>query len=129
MAVVAYVSGHGFGHSVREIEILRRLPEDIPLVVKTTAPEWFWRQEVARPFEHVPAAFDVGCLQKDSIAIDVAGTYRAWGEMAARNGARLEEEAEDLRARGARVVVTDVASFPLLAAERAGIPGLCVANF
>ena len=129
MSVVAYVSGHGFGHSVREVEILRRLPPEIPLVVKTAAPEWFWRQEIARPFTFVAEAFDVGCLQTTSVDIDVRGTLAAWNDVDARNRERFAAEAEDLRRRGARVVVTDVASFPLTVAAHLGVPGLCIANF
>jgi hypothetical protein len=129
MAIVAYVSGHGFGHSVREVEILRRLPQGVPLVVKTAAPGWFWRQEVARPFDLVPDAYDVGCLQTTSLDVDAPATFAAWEEVDARNRARLAGEIQDLRRRGARVVVTDVASFPLTVAAQLGIPGLCVANF
>lgn len=129
MTVVAYVSGHGLGHSSREVEILRRLPPDIPLVVKTAAPEWFWRQEVGRPFALVPESFDVGCLQTSSLEVDRDATLAAWREIDSYNRARARDEAEDLRRRGARVVVTDVASFPLTLAAALGIPGLCVANF
>lgn len=129
MCVVAYVSGHGLGHSVREIEILRRLPPEIPLVVKTTAPEWFWRQEVARPFEFVADDFDVGCRQTTSVDVDAAATYEAWRAVDGRNRRRRDDERDDLRRRGARVVVTDVASFPLTLAAALNIPGVCVANF
>ena len=129
MSVVAYVSGHGFGHSAREVDILRRLPDDIPLVVKTSAPEWFWRAEVSRPFTFVADAFDVGCLQSNSLDVDAPATLAAYKEIAAQNAARADEELEDLRRRGARVVLTDVPAFPLTLAARLGIPGLCVANF
>ncbi len=129
MCVVAYVSGHGFGHSAREVEVLRRLPPEIPLVVKTAAPEWFWREEVQRPFELVPDAYDVGCLQTNSLDVAAAATYDAYREVAARNEARRSEEEVDLRRRGARVVITDVPSFPLTIAAHLGLPGLCVANF
>lgn len=129
MCLVAYVSGHGFGHSSRQVEILRRLPLDIPLVVKSTAPEWFWRQEVARPFEFVPTAYDVGCLQTTSLQVDAHATLAAWHDINARNQSRWADEVHDLRERRARVVVTDVASFPLTVAAHLGIPGFCVANF
>ncbi|MBC8104568.1 MAG: hypothetical protein H7Z41_18490 [Cytophagales bacterium] len=129
MTVVAYVSGHGFGHSAREVEILRRLPSEIPLVVTSAAPEWFWRQEVRRPFEFVADAFDVGCIQTSSLDVDVPATLAAWQSMDTRNQARLAETAEELRRRGAQVVVTDVGSFPITVAEQIGIPSLCVANF
>jgi hypothetical protein len=129
-AVVAYVSGHGFGHSAREIEVLRHLPADIPLVVKSSAPEWFWRAELARPFTFVAESFDVGCAQKDALAIDVPATLAAWRAADARNdAARLAAEGNDLRRRDARVVVSDVPAFPLLAARRVGVPSVLVANF
>jgi hypothetical protein len=129
VCVVAYVSGHGFGHAAREVEILRRLPADIPLVVKSASPEWFWRQEVRRPFEFVADAFDVGCVQHDSIRIDNSATLAAWQAVDARNREREGAEAEDLRRRGARVVVSDVAAFPLVLADRLGIPAVLIANF
>ena len=129
MSVVAYVSGHGFGHSARQIEILRHLPAHIPFVVKTRAPEWFWRDELPRPFEFVVDSFDVGCVQHDSLSIDIPGTLAAYEAVRAQNEARREIEIADLRARGARVVLTDVAAFPLTLAKRLGIPGVCVANF
>ncbi len=123
------MSGHGFGHSARQVEILRHVPEGIPLVVKTRAPEWFWRAELPRPFEFVADAFDVGCVQNDSLSIDVPGTLAAYQAIRAQNETRRESEADYLRARGARVVLTDVAAFPLTLAKTLGIPGVCVANF
>lgn len=125
MSVVAYVSGHGFGHSAREVTILRDLPLEISLYVKTTAPEWFWRTEVKRPFTLIPDAFDVGCLQTDSLTVDVAATKAAWGAIDQHNRARRDEERAWLESVGARVVLTDVASFPLTL----GVLSVCVANF
>ncbi len=129
MTVVAYVSGHGFGHSAREVEILRHLPLEIPLVVKSAAPEWFWRQEVRRPFEFIRDSYDVGCIQTSSLDVDVSATLAAWQTVEAQNQARFPHEAAELREREARVVVTDVASFPLTVAQAVEIPSLCVANF
>ncbi|MES2460243.1 MAG: hypothetical protein V4671_06650, partial [Armatimonadota bacterium] len=129
MTVVAYVSGHGFGHSAREVEILRRLPEEIPLVVKSAAPEWFWRQEVKRPFEFIRDSFDVGCIQTTSLEVDISATLAVWQAIAAQNKARFHDEVQALRQQEARVIVTDVGPFPLTLAEALGIPGICVANF
>ncbi len=129
MCIVAYVSGHGFGHSAREVEILRRLPADVPLVVKTAAPEWFWRSEVARPFTFVADTFDVGTVQTTSVDVDARATLAAYEEITARNAARADGELADLARRGARLIVTDVPSFPLTLAARLGVPGVCVANF
>jgi hypothetical protein len=129
VCVIAYVSGHGLGHSAREVEILRHLPSDVPLVVKSAAPEWFWRAEMRRPFTWVTDEFDVGCIQRDSLQIDIPATLRAWQRVAAQNADRYAAEADYLRRSNARVVVSDIPSLPLVAAARAGLPALCVANF
>lgn len=125
MAIVAYVSGHGLGHSAREVTILRGLPEEIPLYVKTVAPEWFWCAEVRRSFTLLPETFDVGCLQTDSITVDTDGTRAAYQAQRERNEARRDDERRWLESVGARVVLTDVAAFPLTL----GVPSVCVANF
>lgn len=129
MCIVVYVSGHGLGHSAREIALLPHLPPDIPLVVKTVAPRWFWDLEMPRPVTRVEDVFDVGCVQKNGLDIDLPATLAAWQEMDVRNRGRVETEAEDLRRRGARLVVSDVPSLALSAARQAGIPSACVCNF
>ena len=51
-----YVTGHGFGHAVRTTQILKALPPDLPLVIKTTAPERLFREELPeREFEYLAA--------------------------------------------------------------------------
>ena len=129
MSIVAYISGHGLGHSAREAEVLRRLPLDVPLIVKTVAPARFWRAELTRPFTLIPESFDVGCVQKDGIAIDAPGTLVAFQAQETRNRERADSEAAFLQEVGAKIVVTDVAAFPLAVAARVGIPALCIANF
>jgi hypothetical protein len=129
VTLVAYVSGHGLGHSAREVEILRHLPEDIPLVVKTSAPRWFWDTSLPRPFTYIPDGFDVGCVQKNGMEIDWGATLGTWHHVNVRNQGRLQAETENLKRCQARLVLTDVASFPLLVAQKAGVPSVCVANF
>jgi hypothetical protein len=129
MTVVAYVSGHGLGHAAREVGVLRYLPTEIPLIIKTAAPEWFWRAELPRPFTLISDSFDVGCIQKNGMEIDVPATLTAWREMSERNRERYATEAAFLRENGVRLVVSDVPSLPLVAAARAGIPSICIANF
>jgi len=128
-ALCYYVSAHGFGHSVRAIEILRAMSDDIPLIVKSHAAEWFWRQELDRPFQWVPDAFDVGAVQTDSLSVDAEATLRQFGQLHRANQARLDDEARWLQQHHVGLVVSDVPSFPLRVAYQMGIPGLIVANF
>jgi hypothetical protein len=125
-----YVTGHGFGHAIRTTQILKALPPELPLIIKTTAPERLFREELpGRAFEYIAAEYDCGCLQSDSVSVLRRETLTRYGEIAQRNYARLPEEIAFLKQRGVKCVVSDIPSFPLFAAREAGIPGVAVANF
>jgi len=125
-----YVTGHGFGHAIRTIQILKALPPELPLLVKTTAPERLFREElVGRPFEYIAAEYDCGCLQSDSVTVLRRETLTRYAEIAQRNHEWLPQEVAFLKERSIRCVASDIPSFPLLAAREAGIPAVAVANF
>lgn len=129
MRITYYISGHGLGHSVRSIEIMRHLPKDAELIVKTSAPEWFYRQELGRPFEFHSENFDCGVVQGDTQKIDPQATLHALTAILDRNGPRIHEEVSWLRSEKIDLVVSDIPSFPLRAAKEAGLPGVIVSNF
>lgn len=130
MTLCYYVTGHGFGHAIRTAQVLKALPAHIPLHLKTTAPERLFREELgARSFTYTPAEYDCGCLQSDSVTTLPRATLDRYAEIAARNRAHLEDEVGWLRANNIACVASDIASFPLMAARAAGIPGVAVANF
>lgn len=130
MPLVLYVSGHGLGHATREITVLQSLPRDIPLVIKTASPQWHWRNELSgRNFDYVRTSFDVGTVQRDSLDSNASATLKEWRATDAENNARFRDECDDLRRRGAKLVVSDVPSFPLTVAAKIGVPSVCIANF
>jgi len=125
-----YVTGHGFGHAIRTAQVLKALPPDLPFILKTTAPERLFREELpGRDFEYIAAEYDCGCLQSDSVTVLRRETLTHYGEIAQENTNRLPGEIAFLRNRGVKCVVSDVASFPLFAASVADVPGIAVANF
>ena len=125
-----YVTGHGFGHAIRTTQILKALPPDLPLLIKTTAPERLFREELpGRDFEYLAAEYDCGCLQSDSISVLKRETLTRYGEIARRNQAHLADEIAFLKGHGVQGVASDIAPFPLLAAREAGVPSAAVANF
>ncbi len=125
-----YVTGHGFGHAVRTTQILRALPPELPLIIKTTAPARLFREELpGRDFELIHAEFDCGCLQTDSVSVRRRETLTRYAEIARRNDAHLADEIRFLRERGVRAAASDIASFPLRAARAAGVPSAAVTNF
>ena len=130
MALCYYITGHGFGHAIRTVQVLKALPPNLPLILKTTAPERLFREELAgREFDYISAEYDCGCLQSDSVTVLRRETLTRYGEIAERNAAHLPDEIAFLKERGVRCVASDVPSFPLYAAKQTGIPGIAVANF
>ena len=88
-----YVTGHGFGHAIRTTQILKALPPELPFILKTTAPERLFREELpGRGFEYIHAEYDCGCLQSDSVTVLRRETLTCYAEIARRNHERLPEE-------------------------------------
>ncbi|MBV9852682.1 MAG: hypothetical protein JO250_23735 [Armatimonadetes bacterium] len=130
MTLCYYITGHGYGHAIRTAQILKALPPDVPLILRTVVPERLFREEApGRDFSYRPAEFDCGCLQSDSVTVLPRATLDRYAEIAAANEARLPEEVAFLKREGVRAVVTDIPAFPLRAAREAGLPGFAVANF
>lgn len=129
MAVCYYITSHGFGHAVRSTAIINQIPEEIQVIVRSEVSPALLSEEIRRPYDLAPASFDCGAIQKDGFTIDPAATLAACAEVARANQVRLESEIEFLRGRDVAAVVSDIASFPLAVAGRAGIPGIAVGNF
>ena len=130
MALCYYITGHGFGHAVRATQVIKSLPPDLPLILKTTAPERLFREELpGRDFSYVSAEYDCGCLQSDSVTVLRRETLTRYAEIARANTAHLPEEIAFLREHDVRCIASDVPAFPLYAAREANIPGVAVANF
>jgi L-arabinokinase len=130
--IVAYVSGHGYGHATRVGEVLRTVRSRAPearLTVVTSGPERLYRTALPGPFDFRVLACDVGIAQGDALSIDVTETERRCRELGARFARVAADEAAWLRASGARVVLGDVPPLAFAAAAAAGLPGVALANF
>jgi L-arabinokinase len=130
--LVAYVSGHGFGHSVRTATVLgavRSLDRDVRIAVVTLGPEWLFRQAVGPGLRFRAERADVGLVQHGPLVIDTAATVAQCDAFAREMPARVESEAAFLREVGARAVVGDIPPLAFLAAAQAHIPGVGMSNF
>lgn len=130
--VILYISGHGFGHAARTLEViraLRRRAPGLPVVVRTAVPTWFFQGAPPEAFDIVHANTDVGLAQVDSLTIDEHETVRRAVHFYDSFDERVTTEASWLTAMGARVVVSDVPPLASAAAARAQVPSIVVANF
>ena len=81
--LVFYISGHGFGHASRDVEIinaLRARQPDLPIVVCTQVPPWLMQSSVTHPVELRQIECDTGLQQLDSLHLDDEASLRRAAE-------------------------------------------------
>ncbi len=130
--LAVYVTSHGFGHLNRTAAVLNRVPADVAITIKSN-PNLFrhWRERLRRPAELQTFVSDVGAVNPpgDSNTTDGPATIALAARVHAEALARLDDEVERLVRQENAAVLCDAPALPLLAAERAGIPGFLMTNF
>jgi hypothetical protein len=138
--IVFYVSGHGFGHTSRTIEVIHavlRARPGVHIVVKTSAPPRLFARTLRLRSEQAPQAqcelvqlqCDAGMVQIDSLNVDTAESIRQAVAFQRDVPALIATEATFLRDSGAHVVVGDIPPLAVAAAHAAGIPSVAIGNF
>lgn len=132
-AIAFYISGHGFGHAARQIEIIRalvpRLPADHRVIIRTAAAPWLFERTLDVPATLLPGSSDTGVVQIDSLRLDEPATARAAAEFYATFERRTQAEAEVLAAHDVRLVIADAPPLACAAAAAHGIPSIVISNF
>ena len=129
MKIAFFLSGHGFGHAVRESALIEALPPGTEIDIYTSIPEEFFRDEVHRPVRVIPCEIDCGCLQTDTVEVDVEGTLARYLEIDSRRAEHIARYAPMLRAAGTELVIGDTPPLAFPIAKAAGIPAWCLCNF
>src|SRR4051794_40297370 len=127
-----YVSGHGFGHASRDIEIINALHARAPelrVVVRTSAPRWLFDLTLTASVEWAPQECDTGMVQVDSLRMDLDATLARADGFHATLEDRASVEAQFLRESGAGLVVGNIPPLAFAAAAAAGLPSIAVGNF
>ncbi len=131
--IAFYISGHGFGHASRDIEVLNalgRLAPEVPVAVRTSAPKWLFDLTLTRPVDFHVRECDTGIVQIDSLSLDEAETVRrasAFHAASGRAGRRGGDLAPlDRRAPGRR---RHPAAGVCGRAHAAGLPAIALGNF
>ena len=132
MTIVFYISGHGFGHASRSIELINALVDrrpDLRIIVRSQVASWLF-QRTARPgVELMPVETDTGVVQIDSLNLDAAETIRRATTFMATFDARVAAEVDFLRAHGATMVIADLPPLGIAAGRAAGLPAIAFGNF
>jgi L-arabinokinase len=132
MSIVFYISGHGFGHASRSIELINRLIEARPglqIIVRTQAAPRLFARTAHRSVTVSPVETDTGVVQIDSLRLDAVETIRRARDFMAFFDQRVDAEAQFLRAHGTSLVVADLPPLGVAAARAAGLPSIAYGNF
>jgi L-arabinokinase len=132
-SVAFYISGHGFGHASRQIEIINAVATNLPagwhLVVRSAAARWLFERTLRTRVTFVPGECDSGIVQLDSLRLDEAATARAAADFYATFEERLAAEARVLREHDTQFVLADAPPLACGAAAAVDIPCVVVSNF
>uniref|UniRef100_A0A7N0U756 L-arabinokinase n=1 Tax=Kalanchoe fedtschenkoi TaxID=63787 RepID=A0A7N0U756_KALFE len=127
-----YVTGHGFGHATRVVEVVRHLinaGHDVHVV--TGAPDYVFTSAVQSPRLFIrKVLLDCGAVQADALTVDRLASLEKYKETAVvPRESILATETEWLHSINADLVVSDVVPVACRAAADAGIRSVCVTNF
>ncbi|KAF9617865.1 hypothetical protein IFM89_039084 [Coptis chinensis] len=127
-----YITGHGFGHATRVVEVTRHLisaGHDVHVV--TGAPDFVFTSEIQSPRLFIrKVLLDCGAVQADALTVDRLASLEKYSETAvAPRASILETEVEWLESIKADLVISDVVPVACRAAADAGIRSVCVTNF
>ncbi len=130
--LVAYISGHGFGHASRTVEVLNALVDRAPgtrVHIRSRVAPWLIRNTVRPGVDLTPVDCDTGAVQFDSLALDTEETIRQAVSFMAGFEARVRAEVDALRALSTSLVLADAPPLGIAAAAAAGCPAVLMGNF
>jgi L-arabinokinase len=132
MSLAFYISGHGYGHASRSIELINALIDRHPglrVIVRTQAAAWLFARTAHPGVQVSPVETDTGVVQIDSLRLDAAETIHRAREFMAFFDQRVDAEVQFLRAHGVSLVIADLPPLGIAAAHAAGLPSIAFGNF
>ncbi len=128
--VAYYISGHGFGHAVRSIQIINELLDlGCEPIIKTGAPAFLFKEGLSRSVKIVFETFDVGLCQLDNIRFDLAKTKERVQKVLASANAVIQKEKQFLSDHRISGIICDIPFIPFAAANQLKLPSVGVSNF
>jgi L-arabinokinase len=132
LTLVFYISGHGFGHASRDVEILHAvaaLAPDARIIIRSAVQPGLLQRTLRVGYELRPGDCDTGIVQRSSIEQDDAATVDAAIGFYANYEPRIAAEVAALSDDRVSIVVGDIAPIAFEVASHLGVPGLAVGNF
>ena len=128
--VLFYISGHGFGHASRDVEVINELGgRGCQVLIRSAVSPTLLARTIRVPYELLPGECDTGVVQVTSVENDDAATTKAATAFYADYQARVDAEVAALDGRDFGLIVGDIAPLAFDVASRLDLPGIALANF
>ena len=132
MKIAFYITGHGFGHAMRAVTVMKALRQRDPSLhffVRTTAPAALLQREIDPPVHITSVQTDTGCVERGILYTDEEKTVERARAFYKRADEVIEKEAAFLREQRIDLVLFDVPPAAAEIAARAGVSSIAIANF
>lgn len=130
LTICYYVTGHGYGHATRVIEICRYLLLlGHRVIISTTVPAFIFTREL-KNIEIRKVELDRGVVQANPLSVDPASSLELYKKTAVdKRDNHIENEAKFLQSVNADIVVADIVPLACAAAKRSGCKIAVCTNF
>jgi len=130
--ILFYVSSHGFGHSTRQMEVIRQIfqrnPEGTRVIVKTKAPKSLFSVGSISA-EYFDCETDVGLVQEDSMTCDLPATLERLEALWGNADKWIENEVRFAKENDVGVIVSDICPLAFDVSKSLGVTGIGISNF
>jgi hypothetical protein len=130
--VVFYISGHGFGHASRQVEIIHALAAqepDVRILIRSDVSPALLHRTLRVPCDVRPGACDTGIVQRSSVVHDHRATTEAAIAFYRDADAWVDREVRALADDAIALVVADIPPLAFDVADRVEVPGVAIGNF
>ncbi|MEE9609819.1 MAG: hypothetical protein V3W19_01135, partial [Desulfatiglandales bacterium] len=131
--VCFYISGHGFGHASRTMQVVKSLAEMAPEVsihIKTSTPRWFIESNLSPEYYSFHFQYnDIGVIQTDSLHLMPKITFQAYDTFFNSRQELIRQETKWIESCGIGLIVSDIPPVAFEISHDAQIPGVGITNF
>ena len=131
-AIAYYITGHGFGHARRSVEVVKellRLRGDLQVFFRTTANPAIFQELSGRNIHLERVQLDPGAIEKDLFTIDQDATKSAMRQAIEGRERMVASELPFLKQHKIDLIIADIPFIAGDIAEAAGIPIIGITNF
>lgn len=132
MTVVFFISGHGFGHASRQVEVINAFGALVPgvrLLIRTAVSPPLLARTLRVPYELRPGLCDSGIVQRSSVEHDDESTIAEAIAFYSQFSERVDADVRFLARDDVRLIVGDIPPLAFEVAARLGVPSVAVGNF